>query len=202
MKKLYTTFYLLLFFIAASLYSQPSVSTAVAKVGQNASFNVVVKGTEPFRYQWKKDGVVVTGATRNSYVLNKLNTNMAGNYSVVVSNSLGNVSSDTATLKVLAAPVFSIQPFGVTIPMRSTLTLNSLAVGNPSPTYQWFKDNVAITGATSSTYSVSNTTPANSGIYYVVATSTLDGVKNSTNSNNAAVIIVPVGGKATGNNKK
>lgn len=193
MKKFYSYFLSFFCLQLAPVYSQISPISSVAKVGQSVTFNVTVDGTSPFTYQWRKDGVNISGATTNPFVLSNVTTSTAGNYTVVVANAFGNATSNTATLKILAAPVFTTQPAGINIIIGNTLTLSAVATGNPSPTYQWFKDGVAITGATSATYSLANATTANSGTYYVIATSTLDGVSSSTTSNNA---VVAVTGKA------
>lgn len=48
-----------------------------------------------------------------------------------------------------------------------------------TPTYQWKKDNVAISGATSSTFSLTNTTEANAGSYTVTVTNANGSVTSS-----------------------
>lgn len=170
-------------------FSQTVDDSKVAKAGQTVTFNATADGTLPFTYQWRKDGVNITGATSNPYVLSNVTVSMTGNYTVIVSNTAGSATSNTAILKVLPAPVFTIQPVATNINVGQTLTLTSLATGIPAPTYQWFRNDVAITGATAATYTVASATTANSGTYYVVATSTLDGVTNSTNSNSVAVSV-------------
>lgn len=72
--------------------------------GQTATFSVVASGTFPLAYQWKKDGVNI-GTNASSYTTSV--TTLADNgarFSVVVSNSSGNVTSAEVTLTVTALP--------------------------------------------------------------------------------------------------
>jgi hypothetical protein len=78
----------------------------------------------------------------------------------------------------------------VTIDLNQSFTLSGLATGTPTPTYQWYKDDVIITGATSASYNVSAAASADSGAYKLRATSTIDGVSSFTDSNTATVNVV------------
>jgi hypothetical protein len=78
------------------------VSQAVP-LGGAAAFNVAVAGTAPFKYQWRKNGGNIAGATNASLaILNVTNSN-AGSYSVFVQNVAGSITSSNATLSVLPA---------------------------------------------------------------------------------------------------
>ena len=87
--------------VAPAITTQPTALSITA--GATATFSVVATGTS-LSYQWKKNGVSITGgtgATSNSYTTPALS--FAGNgavYSVEVSNSAGSVTSSTATLTV------------------------------------------------------------------------------------------------------
>lgn len=75
--------------------------------GQAASFSVAAGGSAPLRYQWRRNGVDIAGATRASYTLEAPTLADDGaRFSVWVSNSAGRVQSAEATLQVQpAAPV-------------------------------------------------------------------------------------------------
>jgi hypothetical protein len=183
----------ILFYILAlsSIVYAQDVS-AVAKVGQTATLDVTASGTAPFTYQWKKDGVDISGATAISYVISNVTTAASGNYTVLVSNSLGNSLSNIATLTVVNAPVFTQQPVAVSTSVGQSFTLSSLATGDSPPTYQWFKNNVAISGATSATYTVSSAVLADAGTYKVTASNTVSGTLVSTDSNAVSVTVIEV----------
>jgi len=104
------TVFQLSFTSAPQITSHPANRTAVA--GTTAQFSVAVAGAPPLSYQWRKNGTNLTdGANRsgaNARVLTLSNVAPAdnGNYSVIVSNSLGSVPSADALLTVVSPPVF------------------------------------------------------------------------------------------------
>jgi hypothetical protein len=70
-------------------------------VGQAATFSVVAAGTPPLTYQWQKNGADITGATLASYTTPATATGDSGEmFRVVVSNSAGKVTSNSAALTV------------------------------------------------------------------------------------------------------
>ena len=84
--------------VAPTISTQPTAQSITA--GDTATFSVTATGTSP-SYQWKKGGTVIPGATFSSYTTPAMG--YAGNgaeYSVVVSNSAGTVTSSSATLTV------------------------------------------------------------------------------------------------------
>ena len=87
----------------APTITRPPASQTVL-VGENVGFSVVAAGTEPFTYQWLKDGVEIAGATGDVLSLNDVQESDAGDYVVVVTNAGGSIASNPATLTVNAAP--------------------------------------------------------------------------------------------------
>jgi hypothetical protein len=83
---------------APSILVQPTGSTN--EVGAVATLNVVVEGGAPLTYQWLKSGGVVPGAIGASLRFGNLEVSNSGNYSVVVSNPSGSVTSIVASLLV------------------------------------------------------------------------------------------------------
>jgi uncharacterized delta-60 repeat protein len=67
---------------------------------QRAAFGVMADGTEPFSYQWLKDGAPIAGATNDQIVIAHAQFSDEGNYSVTVSNSDGIATSTNAALGV------------------------------------------------------------------------------------------------------
>ncbi len=60
------------------------------------------------------------------------------------------------------------QPASVTVPLGQTATFNVSASGTGTLTFQWFKNGVAITGATSSTYTTPPTVAGDTGSVFTV----------------------------------
>ncbi len=85
--------------VAPTITTQPANQTVAA--GQTATFSVVATGTAPLTYQWQKNGSAISGATATSYTTPVTTTADSGElFRVVVTNSAGNVTSNSATLTV------------------------------------------------------------------------------------------------------
>ncbi len=131
--------------VAPAIVTQPADQTVTAPA--TATFNVTATGTTP-SYQWQlsTDGGVtfnpVAGGP-NTSTLAVVNTTLAQSgqrYRVVVSNSAGSVTSSSALLTVLAAPIapaFTTQPLSQTILAGAAVTFTVVATGTPAPTIQW-----------------------------------------------------------------
>ena len=125
--------------IAPSITTQPLGKTVSA--GQTATFSVTAAGTATLTYQWKKNGATISGATSASYTTAAtIAADNATQFSVVVNNAAGTVTSSNATLTVSAA---------------ATLLLNSSA-----STLSFGNVNVASTG----TQNVTMTNAGNSNV--------------------------------------
>ena len=87
---------------APSITAQPANQTVTA--GQTATFSVTAAGTTPFSYQWQKGTTAISGATSASYTTAPTTTAESGSqFGVVVSNAIGNATSNAATLTVNGA---------------------------------------------------------------------------------------------------
>ncbi len=84
-------------------------------LGASASFTAAVVGTAPLRYQWRRNGANLTGRTNTSLTLAAAQLADAGDYSLVVSNVAGVVTSQIARLRVLDQPtIIEITRVGAT----------------------------------------------------------------------------------------
>ena len=77
--------------------------------GDSVTFSVVASGTAPLKYQWKKNGSNISGATGASYTISSAKSSDAGSYTVTVSNSAGNVNSSVATLTVKSTAKITVE---------------------------------------------------------------------------------------------
>jgi hypothetical protein len=159
--------------VAPSITTQPTSQTVTA--GQAATFNVTATGTAPLSYQWRRSNVAISGATSSSYTTLPTTTLDSGStFVVVVSNAAGTVTSATATVTVNAAPVvpsITTQPASQTVTAGQTATFTVAATSTAPLNYQWQRDAVAISGATSSTYTTPATTSSDSGAQFTVLVS-------------------------------
>jgi len=90
-----------------SIGTQPSSQRVM--IGSSVSFNVSVSGTAPFNYQWRFNSSNILNATNATYAIQAVATNNTGNYSVVITNSAGSVTSSNALLTVLVPPTVALQ---------------------------------------------------------------------------------------------
>jgi uncharacterized repeat protein (TIGR03803 family) len=74
----------------------------IALQGGTATFSVVSAGALPLSYQWQAYGVNLAGATNATLTLSNLGETQGGVFNVVVSNSLGSVTSSNAVLTVVS----------------------------------------------------------------------------------------------------
>jgi hypothetical protein len=87
----------------ATITAQPLGQTVTA--GTNVTFNVTATaGTSTISYQWQFNGAPISGATNPSFSLSSVTSANAGSYTVVLTTSAGQVTSNPATLTVNAAP--------------------------------------------------------------------------------------------------
>ena len=179
-------------------------ATAAPTVGQPFTTGIIIKGTGvSFAQSWTIANTLPPGITPQGAVLSggrwTINPSggtlilsgtptTAGTYSVAISgyqftNFGAPVTSATATFVVSpapnSAPVVSRSPNSVTAVTGSSTTLTIAFTGTPVPTYQWFKDGIAIAGATNSTLSLTNISPADAGAYTVTLTNSLGSATSS-----------------------
>jgi cyclophilin family peptidyl-prolyl cis-trans isomerase len=83
----------------APIVTLQPVSQTIA-VGGSAAFSIVAAGNGPLSYQWRNNGVAVTGATQATLAVAPLTVDSAGDYTVAVSNAAGSTISRVARLTV------------------------------------------------------------------------------------------------------
>jgi hypothetical protein len=81
-----------------SIVAQPQSLTNQA--GTSATFSVVADGLAPLIYQWRLNGNNLAGASGSSFTRNSALANHTGDYTVVITNAAGSVTSSIATLTI------------------------------------------------------------------------------------------------------
>jgi len=151
--------------VAPAIVTQPQPQ-AVCQ-GGSATFTVTASGT-PLTYQWQFNGANING-TLSSYTLNNVHTNKAGNYTVIVSNACGVVTSAVATLTVPLPPAIATQPQSQVVTQGSSAAFTVTAAAGTAPSYQWQFNGNNVNGTLSS-YSLGNVHANKAGPYTVVLT--------------------------------
>lgn len=189
--------------VAPKITTQPASKSLPA--GQKATFTVSSTGTSPLSYQWQKNSISISGATSATYITPALTTTDNGSgYKVLVSNSKGSVTSATAWLTVTSsggttggtsggttggtttAPSITSQPASATIGAGESHTFSVGASGSTPLAYQWRRDGVSISGATSATFTTAAASTSDTGTQYSVHVSNS---KGSVTSNEATLTV-------------
>ena len=174
-----------IFLIGVILFNGIAAQAASATItaGQAVNLDATADGSAPFTYQWYKDGSILTGATASTYVITSFQAANAGTYFAVVSNPYGSTTSDNAVLTLSSVvntpPAFTTQPVSQTVTAGGSVTFIAAANGTPTPTFQWKKGGVNITGATSASYTIASTVTGDAGSYTVVATNSVNAVASN-----------------------
>ena len=148
------------------IVTQPGGQTA--PVGGSVTFDVGVLGDAPLAYQWRFNGAALPGKTNQSLSLMQLSLAAAGNYSVVVTNSLGLAVSAEAALTVFVPLAIVSEPVSQVVAIGGTARFSVGVVGTPPFSYQWLSNGVPITNAIAADLQLDNAQPAQSGGYSVV----------------------------------
>jgi hypothetical protein len=144
-------------FNVPAIVTQPQSQSVPA--GQAAQFYVSATGLQPLYYQWYAaatnggaytnltDGGQIVGSATTNLIISGVQTNNVGNYLVVITNSVGSVTSSVATLTLQAAATAT--NFTMATPEGSGSDWNTSGVwspggqaasvsaaGNPANTYE------------------------------------------------------------------
>jgi hypothetical protein len=159
--------------------------------------------------------VNISGATSASYTTPAtVSADTGSKFDVIVSNSAGNATSNSATLTVNtpapAAPQIATQPASQTVNVGQAATFTVVATGTAPLSYQWQKNSVNIAGATSATYTTPATVSADTGSKFDVIVSNSAGnatsntatltVNNVTNTSSVDVLTYHYDNLRTGQN--
>jgi hypothetical protein len=123
-----------------TVLSPPLLSSPASQLGywgKSVTFTVGVAGTEPFFFQWQKDGVPIAGETNETLILTNLPMTAEGGYTVVVTNQYGIATSAPAYLTMNPAGVSIALYAGVTIDGVVGLTYGVQWNSNLSNTNGW-----------------------------------------------------------------
>jgi sugar lactone lactonase YvrE len=165
-----------------------SASSATFNVGQSSSFGVTTTSSTTVTYtatglpQWlslNPSTGVLSGTPPDA---------SASPLTLTISANNGGVTTQTFTLTLVVpvvAPSVTTQPVGLTVNRGDSAAFSVTAAGTAPFTYQWSKNGVPLTGATSSVFSLANVQAANAGNYSVTVTNSV----GSTTSNLAILTV-------------
>ncbi len=161
-----------------------SPSSRTNNAATTATFNVTGVGAAPISYQWLKNGANlndvgnISGSATSTLTLSNVFGADAGGYSVVLSNTSGTVTSAVATLTVID-PLLTSQPVNQFTNAGQSVSFSVTALGTQPLYYRWRQNGVELTGATSSTLTLTNLQATNAGNYDVVVTNAFGSVTSA-----------------------
>jgi uncharacterized repeat protein (TIGR03803 family) len=163
--------------IAPTITTAPGNTTNL--VGNSLHLSVTAIGSAPITYQWYRNDKALNEQTSSDLDLTQLQATDAGTYKVTVSNA-GGTATAACSVSVLVPPTVTVPNANLIVSSGTTATLAGTVTGGTPLTYQWFLNDTAISKATKTNLTLTKVTPANSGLYTLVA-------YNSVGSGNASI---------------
>jgi hypothetical protein len=177
------------------IVSHPSALYVNDGVGPYA-LQTTAGGSQVLYFSWYRNGIQRNAprpgnllTTQDQDVLNPVNSTNTGNYYCKVTSDYDAVGVDTNTVSVLIIPpIVTISSFGNQTQFNegNTVQFSSSISQGTNITYQWYRNNSIISGATSSTYNFA-ISGFNTGTYKVRATNG----GGFDDSNEIAISIIP-----------
>lgn len=127
---------------AAAQITLPPASQTFA-LGSPMTLTVTASGVPAPTYKWKKNNVLIAGATASTFTITPSVLTTAGTYKVEVTNHGITQTSGNAEVAIADATVKNLAPL-----TGSTFT-RTLSVAGNGLTYQWFKGSAALVNSTS-----------------------------------------------------
>ncbi len=154
-----------------SIIEQPKNATVCE--GEEVKFAIEVNGE--FAFLWQKDGLDIQGATEMTYTINQTDLGDVGNYTCIVSDDCGSITSNAAELIVNESNLeITVQPANTEICQGESAEFSVTATDAIS--YQWQKKYTDIEGATSSNYIISSATVSDDTDYRCFVSNTCETV--------------------------
>ncbi len=171
--------------------AQPSNQAAIA--GASVTLAVSATGESPLTFQWVNGTAQISGATSPTLAWPHIGDSNAGNYTVVVSNPWGSITSSVATLTVIDPPAITTQPQFQSVIATTAASISSAVTGTAPLKLQWYCGTTAIAGATNSVLAWANVAASNAGNYSL----TVSNGAGAAVSTAAALTVLPTNTIAT-----
>jgi len=169
---------------APVITNQPQTQTV--SQGNPVTFSVTATGSNPLSYQWRKNGVNISGATNSTYTIAAVVPGDAGTYSVVVSNPAGSATSNNASLFVTApnqvpTATISSPAAGATYAAGNVISYSGSGSDPedgslPATGYQWFVEfhhdthlhpgPTLVQGVSSGSFTIPNSGETSANVFY------------------------------------
>lgn len=156
-----------------------SPTNAVVAAGNGTNITVVTVGVPtPTVYWYDNNSNLLQSGAGTTLTLSDLQPADSGIYTVVSSNSVGSVLTNF-TVTVDTPPGILQGPTNLLLNLGQPASFSVTAGGNPAPTYQWYDNGHAISGATGPSYSIAGVVYTNIGTYTVVLSNSVGTVTSA-----------------------
>ena len=161
--------------------------TSSSAVCVGRSFTLEVNATSPdaspLTYSWFKNGVAITSATANQYIISSFSASDAASYTVKVGNACGTLTlSNAVQLTASNVPVITSifsTPTAICVGADYNTSVTATTNTGDALSYQWSKGSVNISGATTASYLISRTVEGDAGLFKVAVTNSCGTVNSS-----------------------
>lgn len=150
-------------------------------VNKSTSFSIIASGPGALSYKWYRTGTTGEQGTTAQLVLANVPQSLdKSTYSCIVTNAFGSVTSALCTLTVIPLPVITTQPKDTLSAEKKTVSFSIAATGL-NLSYLWVHNGKDTLPGTTSTLTLSNIVPSDSGdsIWCIVSNDAGD-VKSAT----------------------
>jgi subtilase family serine protease len=164
---------------------------AIAAAGSNVTLAAAASGAAPISFQWQFDGTNLSdggnfsGSASNLLSLTGVVTNESGNYTLILTNAYGSVTSSIAALQVGFGPIIGTQPANQVVLSGGSATFSVATAGSTPFAYLWrknganFSRNHLTSGATSNLLTLYSVVTNDDGNYGVVVTNLFGTITSS-----------------------
>ncbi len=152
--------------------TQSPVSNEVF-TGEVVSFFAFANSWPVANYEWRHNGLPMSGENQNNITISNVNAFNAGNYQVIVSNDFGTDTSDIAILTVLKKPELPViirQPISNEVDLSGSIAL-SIGIDDQGEKTSiiWYHNDNALPAKTGEVLNIPNVKTMNAGEYFAIA---------------------------------
>lgn len=173
----------------ANIFIDAPIKVVASPLGRNScqgeTIKLLVRATGiDLKYQWRRNGVNIDGATDSVFQIKNASISDEGKYDVIVINNCGTDTSKVAIIGVMVTPVITNILKDDKVCLGQPMSLN-ISTSGSGLSYQWRKNGVLISGATDSVYIIKSVKLNDAGKYDVIVG---NGCGSSVTSNIANII--------------
>lgn len=162
--------------LTLTIIGPPSISvqpnSTSAEAGGSIQLSVTAHAAPAPTYAWRRNETLLEDQTNSVLTLDPVTIVNAGDYTVIVRNEFGSVTSSpparvTVTSTEKGAEILS-HPASSTVLVGTSWTASATVTGTEPILHQWFKNGQSLTEATGPSFTLSSVTTADAGSYHLV----------------------------------